>query len=339
MSDVLKFGQNGKNKSKFSEWLHYLTTSRGRFFSYKVMGAVSIGIPTFFASYQTFFIDYYLNFVRAYRNGLPLEVPEELESLVDKASDRVKLTVVEATYLKAFMISGFDIRTYGSVHSRYSGWIGLPLNYMYSTSQDIDRMNLKLRTEQIDWNSKYGELLEKSLVLTEDEKLFGILRSVLELRNYNHIHTTLVPGATIFALYSSARAINDRYNLFQIPRSGRMLVYTVLSFFAYGIYSFITDTIRISQVSSIDKALVELGTDVIESGIRFYEKLLRKNIAIRELSGKDLYSVKGNEYPGLLRFNVFPLTTRKLFLQTALQETKKKETEDAKTDCEDNISS
>lgn len=104
------------------------------------------------------------------------------------------------------------------MHSKFSGWIGLPLNYMYSTTQDIDRMNLKLQTKQIDWNSKYGELLEKSLVLSDDEKYFGILRSVLELRNYNYIHTTLVPGGTIFALYSSAKAINDKYNLFQIPR-------------------------------------------------------------------------------------------------------------------------
>lgn len=140
-----------------------------------------------------------------------------------------------------------------------------------------------------------------------------------------------------------------------------MFVYSVLSFFAYGIYSFVTDTIRISQISSVDKALVELGTgkkislnfnqknpfgmqftfnnstflnfsDVIESGIRFYEKLLNKNIAIRELSGKDLYSVKGNEYPGILRYNVFPLTTRKLFLETALQEAKKKEADEANSD-------
>lgn len=90
---------------------------------------------------------------------------------------------------------------------------------MYTTTQDIDRMNLKLRNEPINWISKHAELLEKSLVLTDDEKQFGILRSVLELRNYNHITTTLIPGGTIFALYSSARFINDKYNLFQIPRA------------------------------------------------------------------------------------------------------------------------
>lgn len=65
--------------------------------------------------------------------------------------------------------------------------------------------------------------------------------------------------------------------------------------------------------------------DMIETGIKYYEKLLNKNIAIRELSGKDLYSVKGNEYPGTFRMNVYPLTSRKLFFEKALKELRKKE--------------
>lgn len=65
--------------------------------------------------------------------------------------------------------------------------------------------------------------------------------------------------------------------------------------------------------------------DTIEAGIRYYEKLLNKNIAVRELSGKDLYSVKGNEYPGILRMNVYPLTARKQFFEHALDELRKKE--------------
>lgn len=65
--------------------------------------------------------------------------------------------------------------------------------------------------------------------------------------------------------------------------------------------------------------------DMIEAGIRYYEKLLNKNIAVRELSGEDLYSVKGNEYPGILRMNVYPLTARKLFFEKALEEQRKKD--------------
>lgn len=71
---------------------------------------------------------------------------------------------------------------------------------------------------------------------------------------------------------------------------------------------------------------------MIEAGIRFYEKLLNKNIAIRELSEKNLYSVKGNEYPGILRMNVYPLTARKHFFENALEENRKKEASEKNAD-------
>lgn len=111
--------------------------------------------------------------------------------------------------------------TTGSVNSSYYGWVGIPLNFFYASSQDIDRFNLKLRNETVNWNSKHGEMLEKSLILTEDEKLFGITKAVIELRNYNYIHRTAIPALTVFGLYCSTQWINRRFGLFQIPRTVR----------------------------------------------------------------------------------------------------------------------
>lgn len=54
-------------------------------------------------------------------------------------------------------------------------------------------------------------------------------------------------------------------------------------------------------------------------------------MAIRELSGQDWYSVKGNEYPGWLRYNVFPLTTRKLYLEQMLKDIREKEAAEKKS--------
>lgn len=57
---------------------------------------------------------------------------------------------------------------------------------------------------------------------------------------------------------------------------------------------------------------------------------MNKNKAIRELSGKDLYSVCGNEYPGLFQMRNLPLTTRKLYFQYRLKDYQDKAEEDAK---------
>lgn len=122
------------------------------------------------------------------------------------------------------LLCNFSRRTYwiwftGTVNSMYGGWIGFPVNYLYKTSTDIDRSDIKIRTHSIQWDSKYGEMLQNSLVLTEEEKLFAISRTILELRNYNHYHNTMVPAAVIHGLYVASQTLNKRYNLFQIPRA------------------------------------------------------------------------------------------------------------------------
>ena len=57
-----------------------------------------------------------------------------------------------------------------------------------------------------------------------------------------------------------------------------------------------------------------------EAGVRYYEKVLNRNIALREISGDDfLYSAKGNvNY--LIRNKSLPLTMRKSALQKFLNE-------------------
>lgn len=67
--NVLKFtqGSKGGGTGKLSKWLHYFTTARGKQFSYRFMGTMAVGIPAVFVSYQTYFIGYYIDFVRAYR--------------------------------------------------------------------------------------------------------------------------------------------------------------------------------------------------------------------------------------------------------------------------------
>lgn len=69
-----------------------------------------------------------------------------------------------------------------------------------------------------------------------------------------------------------------------------------------------------------------LGSDVIKAGISYYEKQLQKNIAIRELSGQNFYTVKGNEN-FFLRTKSLPITTRKQFFIAKLAECEKREQE------------
>lgn len=57
---------------------------------------------------------------------------------------------------------------------------------------------------------------------------------------------------------------------------------------------------------------------------------MNRNVAFRELSGNhSTYTVKGNEESGWLRWSKLALSTRKLYFQKMLDESCKKEAEDA----------
>lgn len=103
---------------------------------------------------------------------------------------------------------------------------------MYESINDVDKVNVKLGEKSIDWNSKYGQLLKNSLVLTEDEKEFGLLKTTLELRNNNFQHGTLIPCACIFGLYTISQSINRKLGLYHRPRPVCVTFLTfALSFF------------------------------------------------------------------------------------------------------------
>jgi hypothetical protein len=67
----------------------------------------------------------------------------------------------------------------------------------------------------------------------------------------------------------------------------RVVLYSIAAFFFYGIHSLAQDYSQVSLDGEVDEKLSSLGKPFIEAGIRFYEKLLKKNIAIRELSGDE----------------------------------------------------
>lgn len=99
-------------------------------------------------------------------------------------------------------------------------------------------------------------------------------------------------------------------------------MYSILGMFGYGLYSFLTDYTQVYYDTAVDKELCEAGPEFMDAGVRFYDKLLKKNIAVRNLLGDNSYTVMGNE-KYLLRQKSLPLTIRKSYFELRLDELKK----------------
>lgn len=70
----------------------------------------------------------------------------------------------------------------------------------------------------------------------------------------------------------------------------------------------------------IDEKLANLGENFVDAGIRFYDKLLKKNIAIRELTGdQSEYTALGNENY-MIRNKTIPLILRKRYFELRQKE-------------------
>lgn len=103
------------------------------------------------------------------------------------------------------MVSGFEAYNIGSLKYRFGALVGIPINYTYTAHNEIDKADIIIRGKPVDWSSNGGKLLEESLVLKEDEQIFGIARELVQLRTNKVLLNSIYPTATIFFMYTLAR--------------------------------------------------------------------------------------------------------------------------------------
>lgn len=100
------------------------------------------------------------------------------------------------------------------------------------------------------------------------------------------------------------------------------MLYSILGLFGLGLWSFMKDYNQVSTDAEIDQRLATMGPQLVAAGASFYDKHLKKNIALRELIGNDVYTALGNENY-MIRQKSMPLTARKSFFLEKLEELKK----------------
>lgn len=115
------------------------------------------------------------------------------------------------------MAYGFDTVHLGSTKSRFGAFVGVPTNYCYDSTQQIEKGDIQLRQTNIKWGSEDGQMLQESLVLTEDEQIFGMARSMLQIKTHKLLLTSLYAPVSLFFVYTLGSHLNQRGNLYVRP--------------------------------------------------------------------------------------------------------------------------
>lgn len=180
----------------------------------------------------------------------------------------------------------------------------------------------QVNQKTVQWSSEAGQKLSNALILPEKVQQFAICREILMTHNNKIIFDAIYPFACVFVAYNLSAFLNNKLNLFKGPVSLRAILYSLVGTFAAGMYFLMKDVSEVYYETDVDKKLCELGEDFIESGVIFYQKILERNQALRELMGKEgerKYSKLGNENFGL-RQPRLALVHRKQFFEEKLKE-------------------
>ncbi|BFG04325.1 transmembrane protein 177 [Drosophila madeirensis] len=304
----------------------FFKTEPGRRLVFYTAGATTVGLFVGNFLPHTFGLKYYRDFVQCYHNGVERPVPEAVQKRLEQALDKLQVEPFERKFVKPFTVFGFDLFQAGTTKLRFGSALGIPVNYAYGSTAEIKRADIRFRDQQINWSSPSGKLLEQAIVLTEDEQIFGLSKAILQLQTYRVLLNSIFPSVSFLMVYTIGHYLNQRLNLFARHGSVRFVLYSILGLFGVGSWTFMKDFNQVATDAEIDKKLATLGPQFVASGASFYDKHLKKNIALRELIGDDTYTALGNENY-MLRQKSMPLTARKLFFLEKLQELQKAQTQ------------
>lgn len=145
--------------------------------------------------------------------------------------------------------------------------------------------------------------------LSENAQKFLIAKLILQGDNYKYLIESFLPSLMLSTFYGVGHFAHTFFDLLHKPFLSSVFVHSILGGFIVLIYLFIKDGIHLSYEKSVEEKVYEKGESYIAGGIEYYEKMIERNKALRNLvkNGHKRYSVLGNEM-SLLRSKGLPET-------------------------------
>ncbi|CAK1540517.1 unnamed protein product [Leptosia nina] len=302
--------------------ISWFLTEQGRRFSFAIITGTGIALTAIRFTPHTFLIDKYREYVHHYSAGKPVDLTKQIQERYQKCLNTLNFSEVHRKLIKPFTVFGFDLFHAGSTSSRFGVLVGIPVNFNYQSLDDVANDNIQVDQKPIDLSSDVGQKLAQALILPEKVQEFAICREILMTHNSKVMFESVYPFMSIFITYNLSTFLNKKLNLYAAPVAIRAFLYSITGLFGIGTYFLFKDMTEVYYETYTDETLAELDPEFVESGVIFYDKLLARNQALRELmgtKGESKYTIKGNENYTLRQPHV-ALIHRKQYFASKLKE-------------------
>ncbi|KAF4525665.1 hypothetical protein B566_EDAN001266 [Ephemera danica] len=313
--------------SKMRPRLSWFATEKGRKFMFGATCVTGAGIMTANFVPQTFLLEKYQDIMQKYRNGEGEKLPQKVLTRAEEMLDKLNIPEKERNLIKFFTVCGFDPFFAGSTATIQGAYVGIPSNFGYDKIIDVEKNMITVNGQPLQWGSKAGQDLINAVLLSDNAQKFAIGTQIHQARSV-HIYTnTITAGICFVGAYSFAHSFNKRLNAFAKPLIFRSILYTIIGSFMMGTWALLKDITTTGLENTADREVAKLSPELAKGGLEFYEQVLSRNIALRELMGSDgekQFTASGNPEV-LIRTRHVPITIRRDNLKKIINSFKIKE--------------
>lgn len=244
---------------------------------------------------------------------IPLD--ESTQKIVDELMVYVlkqKWNTVCVAGIRVFWSNTQDPVVRGSTSTNQGSLIGLPYSFSYQNIADIDTSKIVLTgKKEFDWKSGDGEKLLSSLILSENAKKFAIARE-LHFINSRYVHIQALAGIICAGIGIACIHRINRSSLLHFDKtkqSFRVLMYIAVGLVLAYLHQESLKVYYKNLHLSADTKAAGIGQDYAVGGVEYFTKMLKRNQAVRKLTGytgAQKYTPWGDEYLGIFSVNKIP---------------------------------
>ncbi|GFT48766.1 transmembrane protein 177 [Nephila pilipes] len=279
-----------------SRLVSWFSTKSGKVFTRTCVSVTGLSIFGVQIAFHGPMQEKFKEMCQVYENGKEKPLSSKVRSLVNNVLKDSSLKKEEKKNLKFFNVVGHDLFHTGGTSSPWGGMIGIP--YMFEDAKEINFGKLKLEGhDSIDWIIDGQDLLD-ALTLSDNAKKFGLMREIYSCNIWNVMDNAFISTGCFLFPGAFVMKLNKKNAIGKLPLKSRLAFYIICYAFGYAFYRCLKDPLKHVTSKKYDKQAAVTGPDYLVGGIEFYQKMLQRNKALRELlgeRGERLYDKDGND--------------------------------------------